>query len=67
MLMVYPISRFMEEIIRTDEPAVFGTGLSISQNISVGVFVAGVGLWFYLAKRPAKIAWPVNSPAAAGK
>lgn len=60
MLMTYPISRFLEEIIRTDEPAVFGTGLSISQNISVAVFVAGIGLWFYLSKQPARIAWPAN-------
>jgi phosphatidylglycerol---prolipoprotein diacylglyceryl transferase len=63
MLMVYPISRYLEEIIRTDEPAVFGTGLSISQNISVAVFVAGIGLWFYLSKQPAKIAWPAKSSA----
>ena len=54
MLMIYPISRFLEEIIRTDEPAVFGTGLSISQNISLAVFVAGIGLWFYLSKQPAR-------------
>jgi phosphatidylglycerol---prolipoprotein diacylglyceryl transferase len=63
MLMVYPISRYLEEIIRTDEPEVFGTGLSISQNISVAVFVAGIALWFYLAKQPASIAWPVKSSA----
>ena len=61
MLMIYPISRFMEEIIRTDEPAVFGTGLSISQNISLAVFVAGIGVWFYLAKQPPHLAWPENS------
>ena len=63
MLMLYPISRFLEEIIRTDEPAVFGTGLSISQNISLAVFVAGIGLWFYLSKQPASIAWPAKSSA----
>ena len=69
MLMIYPISRFLEEIIRTDEPAVFGTGLSISQNISLAVFVTGIGLWFYLSKQPPHVAWPakasaVNRPAA---
>lgn len=58
MLMLYPISRFLEEIIRTDEMAVFGTGLSISQNISLAVFVAGIGLWIYLSKQPPHIAWP---------
>jgi phosphatidylglycerol:prolipoprotein diacylglycerol transferase len=67
MMLLYPISRFLEEIIRTDEPAVFGTGLSISQNISMAMFVAGIGLWFYLWKRPAKIAWPAKLRAAAGE
>ncbi|MEX2092819.1 MAG: prolipoprotein diacylglyceryl transferase family protein, partial [Pirellulales bacterium] len=63
MLMIYPISRFLEEIIRTDEPAVFGTGLSISQNISLAVFVTGIGLWFYLSKQPARVAWPAKASA----
>jgi phosphatidylglycerol---prolipoprotein diacylglyceryl transferase len=61
MLLLYPISRFLEEIIRTDEPAIFGTGLSISQNISVVVFVAAIGLWFYLSQRPSRIAWPATA------
>jgi phosphatidylglycerol:prolipoprotein diacylglycerol transferase len=61
MLALYPISRFLEEIIRTDEPSVFGTGLSISQNISLAVFVAGIGLLAYLAKQPARVAWPGTS------
>jgi prolipoprotein diacylglyceryltransferase len=52
MLMLHPITRFLLEIIRTDEPAVFHTGLSISQNISVVLFVVGVGLWWYVSKRP---------------
>jgi len=63
MLMTYPISRFMEEIIRTDEPSVFGTGLSISQNISMAVFVTGIGLWFYLSKQPSRVAWPAKASA----
>ncbi len=61
MLMIYPISRFMEEIIRTDEPAVFGTGLSISQNISLAVFATGIGLWLYLSNQPARVAWPAKN------
>jgi phosphatidylglycerol:prolipoprotein diacylglycerol transferase len=65
MLALYPISRFLEEIIRTDEPSVFGTGLSISQNISVAVFVTGIGLWFYLSKQPSRVAWPAKLPAKA--
>jgi phosphatidylglycerol:prolipoprotein diacylglycerol transferase len=61
MLALYPVSRFMEEIIRTDEQAVFGTGLSISQNISLAVFVAGIGLLFHLSKQPHRLAWPAKA------
>lgn len=44
----HAISRFLLEIIRIDESAVFGTGLSISQNISLGMLLVAVGLgvWF---------------------
>jgi phosphatidylglycerol:prolipoprotein diacylglycerol transferase len=52
MLTLHPISRFLLEIIRIDEPDVFGTGLSISQNISVIIFVLGLGLWWYLSRTP---------------
>jgi len=58
LLTLYPISRFLEEIIHTDEPAVFGTGLSISQNISVALAVGVIGLWVYLAKQPRGVTWP---------
>jgi phosphatidylglycerol:prolipoprotein diacylglycerol transferase len=60
LLSIYPISRFLEENIRTDEPAVFGTGLSISQNISVAVLVGVIGLWFYLSRQPRGVGWPEN-------
>jgi len=51
MLTIYPISRFLLEIIRIDESAVFGTGLSISQNISIVIFLAAIGLWVYLRRQ----------------
>ncbi len=51
MLTVYPISRFLLEIIRIDESAVFGTGLSISQNISLVLFVLAMGLWVVLRRQ----------------
>ena len=51
MLTVYPISRFLLEIIRIDESAVFGTGLSISQNISIVLFVLALGLWVMLRRQ----------------
>jgi phosphatidylglycerol:prolipoprotein diacylglycerol transferase len=61
MLTIYPISRFMLEIIRTDERAVFGTGLSISQNISLAMFVAVIGLWAYLSRQPRGVVWATES------
>ncbi|MGI9428523.1 MAG: prolipoprotein diacylglyceryl transferase family protein [Bythopirellula sp.] len=51
MLTIYPISRFLLEIIRTDESAVFGTGLSISQNISIVLLVLALALWVYLRRQ----------------
>lgn len=60
MLTIYPVSRFLEEIIRTDEPAVFGTGLSISQNISLGIVVVVLGLWIYILRQPRGVVWPAQ-------
>jgi phosphatidylglycerol:prolipoprotein diacylglycerol transferase len=44
----YAVARFGEEAIRTDEPGQFGTGLSISQWVSLLVFPAALGLIFYI-------------------
>jgi len=58
VLTIHPISRFLLEIIRVDESAVFNTGLSISQNISIAIFAGGVALWIYLFWRgPRAGAW----------
>jgi phosphatidylglycerol---prolipoprotein diacylglyceryl transferase len=57
MITLYPIARFFEEMIRVDEPSVFGTGLSISQNISIGLFVMALGLWVWLLRRPRGLAF----------
>lgn len=51
MIMVHPISRFLLEAIRIDESPVWGTGLSISQNLSVLLFLVGLGMWFYLPRK----------------
>ena len=47
------------EMIRTDEPPVFGTGLTISQLISVAILIGAGCLWLYLRRKPAGIAWPI--------
>jgi len=59
LLTIHPVTRFLLEIIRTDEPAVFGTGLSISQNISFGLLACGLLLWWYLSRQPRGVTWPL--------
>ena len=51
MLTIHPISRFLLEMIRIDESAVFGTGLSISQNISLLILAAAAVGWFFLLRQ----------------
>ena len=63
-LTIHAISRFVLEIIRTDEGPVFGTGLSISQNISLVVLVIGIGLWIYILRRPRGLVWPARATAS---
>jgi phosphatidylglycerol:prolipoprotein diacylglycerol transferase len=69
MLVIHPISRFLLEAIRVDESAVWGTGLSISQNLSIAIFAIGVGMWLYLRRnRPATLAFtPAAAPQAEPK
>jgi phosphatidylglycerol:prolipoprotein diacylglycerol transferase len=70
LLTIHPITRFLLEIIRTDEPAVFGTGMSISQNISLVLLACGIALWWYLSTQPRGVAWPlaaVDPPSRDGR
>ncbi|HUY93283.1 MAG TPA: prolipoprotein diacylglyceryl transferase family protein [Pirellulales bacterium] len=59
---IHPIARFLQEIIRVDEKAVFHTELSISQNLSLLMLAGAIGLWIYLLSRPRGLVWP--RPAA---
>lgn len=52
LLTLYPIARFLLEMIRTDEGSFGATGMTISQNISLLLLAVAVGLWLYLAQRP---------------
>jgi phosphatidylglycerol---prolipoprotein diacylglyceryl transferase len=52
MFTLYPIARFLLEMIRVDEPSVFGTGLSISQNLSVLLLLVAGGFWLWLLRQP---------------
>jgi phosphatidylglycerol:prolipoprotein diacylglycerol transferase len=52
LISVYPITRFLIEILRSDEAPIRGTGMSISQNMSLLIILAAAGLWYYLSKQP---------------
>lgn len=51
-MMLYPISRICLEILRNDELGQLGTGLTISQLVSLGVLVAGMLLSWWSWTRP---------------
>ena len=59
LLTIHPITRFLLEIIRTDEPAVAGTGMTISQNVSLVLLVCGAALWRYLSRQRRGVIWPL--------
>ncbi|MEZ6059821.1 MAG: prolipoprotein diacylglyceryl transferase [Planctomycetaceae bacterium] len=48
---IYPINRFVLEVIRDDEPARMGTGLTFSQLMSIGIFLTGCGMLIWLSHR----------------
>lgn len=52
MLTVHPISRFLLEMIRSDEPGQFGTAFTISQWFSIGFLAVAAILWWYIERQP---------------
>lgn len=58
MLTLYPVSRFLLEMIRNDEPGRFGTPFTISQIVSLVLLAAACGLWIYLRGRPLGTLFP---------
>lgn len=59
LLTFYPITRFLLEIIRNDEPGRFGTPLTISQIISLAVLAGAFVFWRHLSCQPLGSALPV--------
>jgi phosphatidylglycerol:prolipoprotein diacylglycerol transferase len=51
LMVTYPVTRFLIEGLRNDEPA-FVAGLTLSQAISVVLFGGGVAFWTYLVRQP---------------
>jgi len=52
LLTLYPITRFLLEIIRNDEPGRFGTPLTVSQIISLAVLAGAFVFWRHLSRQP---------------
>jgi phosphatidylglycerol---prolipoprotein diacylglyceryl transferase len=52
MITIYPLMRILEESIRTDEPLVGRTGMTISQNASVLLLAAAITLWIFVLRSP---------------
>lgn len=64
LITIHPITRFLLEKIRSDEPGQFNTSLTISQWISLGFVVLAVAFWYYVEKQPPGSALPKANAAA---
>ena len=65
-LVVYPVTRFVIELLRGDELGKFGTSLTISQWVSIGLFGLGLLMMYWLAKQPDQENRDGSPPGAAG-
>jgi phosphatidylglycerol:prolipoprotein diacylglycerol transferase len=52
LVTIHPISRFVLEMVRSDEPGQFGTELTISQWLSFAILAAACVLWWYVETQP---------------
>ncbi len=57
-LILYPLTRFLIEYLRSDELGQFGTRLTISQCLSLILFLAGCGFAFWLHRTHPRWASP---------
>jgi phosphatidylglycerol:prolipoprotein diacylglycerol transferase len=64
MLLIHPLSRFLLESIRDDEPGQLGTRLTISQWLSAVIFLGGIALWVYIQRQPRGTVFPANTKPA---
>lgn len=65
LMTLHPISRFLLEVVRVDEPGVYGTALSIGQVVSLILLAGAVIMWAYLLIRPKGTVLPPVASAAA--
>jgi phosphatidylglycerol:prolipoprotein diacylglycerol transferase len=61
LITIHPISRFLIEMIRSDEPGQFGTLLTISQWLSLAILAAAIVLWIYIETFRAAAISPANA------
>ncbi|MCC6127385.1 MAG: prolipoprotein diacylglyceryl transferase [Pirellulales bacterium] len=61
MATIYPVTRFLIEFLRSDEAAIRGTGMSISQNVSLLILLGAACFWYYLSRRPKGFAFAKNA------
>ena len=66
LITIYPVTRILLEIIRTDEAPMFGTGLSISQIVSVLLLVGVVVYWFNVFRSPRGELWATDHALGTG-
>ena len=64
MLTIHPISRFLLEMVRSDEPGQFGTQLTISQWLSIAFLAAAAVLWWYIERQPRGSVLPFREESA---
>ena len=64
MLILYALTRFCLELVRTDELSFCGTGLSVSQCVSVVMLVIAIGLLIYSRRAAGE---PSVSPGSASR
>jgi phosphatidylglycerol---prolipoprotein diacylglyceryl transferase len=63
-LLIYPVTRFLIEFIRGDEPGLFGTRFTISQWISAAMFLVAIGYMTWLSRRPAVVEPACTEPVS---
>ncbi|MGO9115052.1 MAG: prolipoprotein diacylglyceryl transferase family protein, partial [Thermoguttaceae bacterium] len=52
LMSIYPVTRFLVESLRSDEAPALGTGLTISQNVSLMLLICAAALWLYVLRQP---------------
>ncbi|REK27117.1 MAG: hypothetical protein DWQ42_07360 [Planctomycetota bacterium] len=65
LLSIYPVTRFLLEMLRTDELGKFGTGLTISQLVSLAMLLVAGLLWWYLRRQPTGQLWAAGGETTA--